>query len=191
VFEVLGTIVRLQVQATPVKASGRYDPTSILTAQSASISEAGMLMWSGTGWVIDAHHRNYPRARGGGNRPLSIGFTGHYAAMDDRFGDVPIGIAGENIVVEGPAVRMSDIGSGIVIRRPGGKEISLTSPRPAAPCRPFTSFLVGSSDILPRENIRDELDFLSDGTRGFLVEMDQAEGHQFIEVGDEVLIRHP
>jgi len=189
-FEPIGRIVRLQVQAEPVKATGRYDPSAIVTGASASIGAAGMLLWDGNGWIVDAHHRAHPRARGGGNRPLSIGFTGHYAAMANRFGDAPVGIAGENIIVDGPAVRMSDIADGFVVRRSNGMEVPLDAPRPAAPCLPFTSFLLGSDVVLPRERLTDELAFLSDGTRGFLVEMDPTLGHVEIEVGDEVGFRH-
>jgi len=186
VSEWIGRIVRLQIQAEPVKASGRYDPTRIVTAAAASIGEAGMLLQSDSGWLVDAHHRAHPRARGGGNRPLSIGFTGHYAAMTDRFGDVSVGIAGENIIIDGPAVRLEEIVNGLVIRRPDGTEIELQTPRPAAPCLPFTSFLVGSETVLPREAITEELAFLSGGTRGFLVEMGRPAPQTVIEVGDEV-----
>ena len=186
--ESLGRIVRLQIQAEPLKATGRYDPGHLVTAEKALIGEAGMLIWDGSGWIVDAHHQSHPRARGGGNRALSIGFTGHYLTMAERFDSVPIGIAGENIIVDGPAVRMADIGGGLVIRRPGGDTIELIDPRPAAPCRPFTSFLVGSDDVLERETIAGELGFLSNGTRGFLVSVSHADRHVEIALGDEVLI---
>ncbi len=187
--ELLGRIVRLQIQAEPLKATGRYLPEHLVTAEKALIGEAGMLIWDGSGWIVDAHHRSHPRARGGGNRALSIGFTGHYEAMAQRFESVPVGIAGENIIVDGPAVRMVDIAGGLLIRRPDGTEIGLNEPRPAAPCRPFTSFLLGSDSVLQRDTIQNELAFLSDGTRGFLVSLNQADRHVEIEVGDEVLIR--
>ncbi len=184
--ELIGRIVRLQIQVEPVKGTGRYDPSRITAGESASISAAGMLLWNGAGWIVDAHHRAHPRARGGGNRPLSIGFTGHYAAMASRFADVPVGIAGENIIVDGPAVRMGDIAKGLIVRRSNGMEVPLDGPRPAAPCLPFTSFLTGSDTVLPRERLTDELAFLSDGTRGFLVGMDPSLGHVAIAVGDEI-----
>jgi len=182
----IGRIVRLQVQARSLKAAGTYDPTPILASPAASISADGMLLWNGTGWIIDAHHRLHPRSRGRGRRPLSIGFTGHYRAMSAEFGGVPVGIAGENVIVDGPALRMDDLGDGIVIRTRGGREIALGSPRPAEPCRPFTSFLVGSDEVLPRASITGELAFLSGGTRGFLVTVDPSSGHAGIAVGDEV-----
>lgn len=187
--EPLGRIVVLQVQTEPLKATGWYRPEHLVTAESALIGEDGMLIWDGGGWIVDAHHRAHPRARGGGNRPLSIGFTGHYEAMAARFDSVPLGIAGENIIVDGPAVRMADIGSGLFVRRSDGVQIDLEGPRPAAPCRPFTSFLLESDDVLQRAAIQSELEFLSDGTRGFLVSVDDGDRYEGIAVGDEVLVR--
>ncbi|MEA2009107.1 MAG: hypothetical protein U9N78_00205 [Actinomycetota bacterium] len=187
--EMLGRIIRIQIQAEPLKATGRYDPDHLVTAEKALIGESGMLIRDDNGWIVDAHHRAHPRARGGGNRALSIGFTAHYEAMARRFESVPMGIAGENIVVDGPAVRMDAIRGGLFIRRSDGAEISLDDPRPAAPCRPFTSFLLGSEDVLQRAFIQSELAFLSEGTRGFLVSMDGVDGYVEIKVGDEVFIR--
>lgn len=187
--ERLGRIVRLQIQAEPLKATGTYDPAHLVTAARALIGGAGMLIWDGNGWIVDAHQRSHPRARGGGNRALSIGFTGHYEAMAERFGSVPMGIAGENIVVDGPAVRMPDIAGGLLIRRPNGVVIELDGPRPTAPCLPFTSFLVGSDDVLQREAIEGEMAFLSNGTRGFLVSVSDTGRYEEITVGDEIVIR--
>lgn len=186
--ELLGRIIKLQIQAEPLKATGRYEPSHLLTAERALISEAGMLIGDENGWLVDAHHLAHPRARGGGNRALSIGFTGHYEAMAQRFDSVPVGIAGENIIVDGPAVRMAEISGGLIIRRSSGVEIGLAEPRPAAPCRPFTSFLLGSDEVLQRETIQSELAFLSHGTRGFLVSVDHGERYEEIAVGDEVLV---
>jgi hypothetical protein len=187
--ELLGRIIRIQIQAEPLKATGRYDPGHLVVANKAMIGEAGMLISDESGWIVDAHHRAHPRARGGGNRALSVGFTGHYEAMALRFDSVPVGIAGENIIVDGVAVGMDEISGGLFIRRPDGAEIELDGPRPAAPCRPFTSFLLGSDDVLERETIQSELEFLSEGTRGFLVSVDTVDGYEEIAVGDEVFIR--
>jgi len=186
--ETLGRIVRLQIQAEPLKATGRYQPDHLVTASKALIGEAGMIIRNDNGWMVDAHHRAHPTARGGGNRALSIGFTGHYEAMAERFDAVTLGVAGENIIVDGPAVRMSDIAAGLFIRRPDGFEIGLEGPRPAAPCLPFTSFLVGSDDVLQRHEIAGELTFLSNGTRGFLVSVRLSDRYEEITVGDEVRV---
>lgn len=184
--ELIGPIRRLQVQAEPLKASGVYDPEHLIPVDRAVLSAAGMLGWDGRGWVVDAHHDGHPRARGGGRRALSIGFTGHYSAMDRRFGSAPLGIAGENIVVDGPALRLAHLEAGLLIRRRDGTEIELHSPRVAAPCREFTSFLLGFDGPRPRNEIADELEFLSEGTRGFILAVDHLSRPVEIQPGDEI-----
>ena len=187
--ERLGAVVRLQVQAEPLKGSGVYEPSHLITVDRAAISADGMLGWDGSGWVVDAHHSAHPRSRGGGRRAMSIGLTGHYTAIGERFPEAALGIGGENIVVDGPALRLADIGAGFSIRREDGTEVDLLSPRVVAPCVEFTSYLLGSSFVLPREQIAGDLAFLDEGTRGHYVDVGHLIRPVFIEVGDEVWLR--
>jgi MOSC domain-containing protein YiiM len=185
----IGKVVRLQVQREPLKASGVYEPRYLLSVERAVVGAAGMLGREGDAWVVDAHHTSHPRARGGGNRALSIGFTGHYAAMEDRFGSVAYGVAGENVIVAGQPLRMSDISGGLLVRRSDDEEYELRTPRPAAPCREFTSYLLRAPHVLDRSELQDEFEFLSEGTRGFIVDVSHlAELHQ-IALGDTMLAR--
>lgn len=183
----IGEVVQLQVQREPLKASGIYRPGALLPVERAMVGSAGMLGHDGDGWVVDAHHTAHPRARGGGNRALSVGFTGHYAAMDDRFGPVADGVAGENVIVAGPPLRMSDVSDGLLVRRPDGTSYELRAPRPAAPCREFTSYLLRSPRVLNRSELQDELEFLSEGTRGFIVDVSHLRDLHEIALGDSVL----
>lgn len=183
----IGEVVRLQVQREPLKASGIYQPGPLLPVERAMVGAAGMLGHDGDGWVVDAHHTAHPRARGGGNRALSVGFTGHYAAMDDRFGPVADGVAGENVIVAGLPLRMSDVSGGLLVRRPDGTSYELRAPRPAAPCREFTSYLLRSPRVLDRSELQDELEFLSQGTRGFIVDVSHLHDLHEIALGDSVL----
>lgn len=183
--ERLGTIVRLQVQAEPLKWKGYYDPRPLMLVDRATISTDGMLGWVPPGWVVDAHHAAHPASRAGGRRALSVGLTGHYDAMEDRFDGVVLGIGGENIIVEGPPLRLPEIAGGFTIKRPDGTEIALTEPRVAAPCLEFTSYLLGSDEVLPRARVAAELAFLDEGTRGHIVGLDVSTP-TLIEVGDEV-----
>lgn len=183
--------MRLQVQAEPLKASGVYEPQHLVPAERALVSEAGMLGWDGNGWVVDAHHAGHPRARGGGRRALSLGFSGHYEAMEHRFDAAPLGIAGENIVVEGPPLRLPDIADGFVVRRRDGTEFALLRPGVAAPCAEFTSYLLGYDGPRARDEIAEELRFLDDGTRGFILAVDHLAGFEEIRVGDELLLAPP
>jgi hypothetical protein len=185
VAELLGPIVRLQVQAEPLKWTGIYDPGPLMLVERATISGDGMLGWVEPGWVVDAHHAAHPASRGAGRRALSIGLTGHYDAMSERFDGVVLGIGGENIIVEGPPLRMPVIAGGFTVRRRNGGEIVLREPLVAAPCLEFTSYLLGSDGVLPRDQVVDELAFLGAGTRGHIVAFDGA-APALVEVGDEV-----
>lgn len=187
--EHIGQIVRLQVQAEPLKATGVYLPQYLTNVDRAMISSDGMLGWDGEAWLVDAHHTAHPRSRGGGRRAMSIGLTGHYSAMAERYPQVTVGIGGENIIVEGPALRLPEIADGFVIRRPDGTGIEMLTPTVAAPCAEFTSYLLGEDERLPREEILEDLAFLDEGTRGHIVDVDHLTDQVLVEVGDEVFLR--
>lgn len=184
--ELVGEIVRLQVQRIPIKVKGTaYLPGEILRVEMASVDAWGMLGWHEGAWVVDAHNKAHPSRRGGGRRPLSIGFTGHYAAMAERFSDAPLGIAGENIIVDGPALWLADLGEGLVVDTSEG-ELLLERPRAAAPCAEFTSFMLGLDTVAPVADIEDALADLNDGRRGFIVAADHAPQPMEIATGDKV-----
>lgn len=186
--EFVGEIVRLQVQRVPIKVKAiGYLPDEILAVERASVDAWGMLGWQEGAWVVDAHNRAHPSRRGGGKRSLSIGFTGHYAAMAERFGDAPIGIAGENVIVDGPALWLSDLGEGLVVELPEG-ELLLERPRVAAPCAEFTSFMLGLDGVAPVSEIGDALADLHDGRRGFIVAADHASSPVELTLGSKVYL---
>ena len=173
--EPIGPIVRLQVQRIPIKVKGvGYLPEEILPVERAAVDAWGMLGWVDGAWVVDAHHKSHPSRRGGGRRPLSVGFTGHYALMEDRFGSAPVGVAGENIVIEGRALSLGDLGEGLVVENGAGDLISLERPRVAAPCVEFTSFMLGLDEVAPLAEIEEPLGDLHDGRRGFIVAADHS-----------------
>ena len=185
--ELIGAIVRLQVQRFPIKAKGTgYDPSGIEVVTKAAVDAWGMVGWLNDAWIIDAHHKAHPTSRGGGRRPLSIGFTGHYALMAERFGDAPVGIAGENLIVDGPALTLDDLGEGLIVVASDGTELLLERPRVAAPCLEFTSFMLGFDHVAPLDEIEDPLNDLHDGRRGFIVAADHASSPVELSVGDEV-----
>lgn len=187
--ESLGPIVRLQIHPESLKRGDVYDPSLLVAVDRGSVDASGMLGWNGTGWAVDIHHAAHPRTKGGGHRALSIGFAAHYDRIADRFGEVPVGIAGENIVVDGPAVSAQDIAAGLVVRTQDGAIVELRSPAPAVACPGFTSYLRKSAVVLSRDDIADDLAFLSTGTRGFILSVDHVDRPVEISVGDEVFTR--
>jgi hypothetical protein len=186
--EFVGEIVRLQIQRVPIKVKGNaYLPEEILPVERASVDVWGMVGWHDGAWIVDAHNRAHPSCRGGGRRPLSIGFTGHYEAMVQRFGGAPLGIAGENIIVDGPPLWLSDLGEGLVVELPEG-ELLLERPRVAAPCAEFTSFMLGLDEVSPISDIEDALADLHDGRRGFIVAANHAATPVELALGDKVYL---
>lgn len=192
--EPIGPIVRLQVQTVPIKVKGvGYIPDRILAVDSAAVDAWGMIgrhndPTSGDLWVVDAHHKSHPASRAGGRRPLSIGFTGHYRLMAERFGNAPIGIAGENIVVDGAPLSLAELGDGLVVETASGDLLALDRPRVAAPCVEFTSFMLGLDEVAPLADIEGPLADLHDGRRGFIVAADHAPTPVEISVGDKVYL---
>jgi hypothetical protein len=185
--EAIGRIVRLQVQKVPIKIKGvGYLSHEILSVPTASIDAWGIVGAHEGTWVIDAHHKAHPASRAGGRRPLSIGFTGHYELMAERFGEAPLGVAGENIIVDGPAVSLADLGEGVLIETANGELIPLERPRVAAPCVEFTSFMLGLEGVAPLAEIEGPLADLHDGRRGFIVAADHSPTSVTVEVGDRV-----
>lgn len=186
----LGTIARLQVQRDPLKTKGvGYDPAGILAVEEAAIGPHGIAGRHDGAWVLDAHHTAHPRSQGGGRRALSLGFTGHYAMIAARFGAAPPGCAGENLIVEADGrFFTADLEGEIVVQAAEG-EVPLRGARVAAPCTEFTSWLKGLDGVVPTFDQRDDVDFLDDGMRGFILAVDHLDRPQVVRVGDPVVLR--
>jgi MOSC domain-containing protein YiiM len=187
--EKLGSIVRLQVQQIPIKAKQvGYMPQHILAVERSAVDAWGMLGWDGMQWVVDAHHKAHPASRAGGRRPLSVGFTGHYDAMEERFGKAAPGVAGENILIDGPPASLDDLGDGLIVATQSGDDLLLERPRVAAPCVEFTSFMLGLDHVAPLAEIEAPLADLHDGVRGFIVAADHTPQAVEVNVGDVVYL---
>jgi hypothetical protein len=188
----LGPIVLLQVQRRPVKApGGLYDPAVLLPVPEAWVGPEGVAGLHDGAWVLDAHHAAHPARRGGAGRAVSLGFTGHYRLMEERFGAAPLGVGGENLVVaaEGRIFREDLLGT-VIIRGAEG-ELALAGAQVAAPCRHFTSFLLGLDRVAERSEIAEDLEFLGEGLRGFVLGAEPDASPVIIRPGDEVWVRPP
>jgi hypothetical protein len=183
----IGEIALLQVHGDLLKHPDRFDPSPLIQVDEASLDSGGMLGWTGAGWVVDVHHRVWPGR--GARRPLSIGFTSHYDKMRDRFREIPLGAAGENIIVAADIVMtLADLGARIVIRSQDGQKATLVKPTVARPCLPFTSFMLDLPVVGTHDEIGEELAFLDDGTRGFILGVDELAEPFRLRLGDEVLL---
>lgn len=186
----LGRVVAIQIQRSILKHKGvGYDPAPLLQVEEAAIGSQGITGLHEGGHVMDVNHAAHPSGRGGGRHTLSVGFTGHYRRMAARFGDVPVGIGGENIIVESEGRLFADDLAGMLVILGRGGGIAVTGARVAAPCREFTSFLLERDGVADRSEIAEELAFLGGGMRGFLVDGSALEWPLPVRVGDEMVLR--
>src|SRR5258708_27012339 len=150
-MRVIGPILRLQVQRSTLKTGEKpnrtYDPRPLLPVRALAVHPDGACGASGGAWVVDVHHRAHPATKNeDGLHGLSLGFTSHYAEMQQRFGPhVAVGVAGESIIVDTPPhVTWGEMGPGGAVLDAAGHELgpprALNSP---PPCPPVTAWALG------------------------------------------------
>ena len=193
-MELLGRIVRLQLQPASLKVGGkpeRYDPTPLCVAPRLTLGPGGVIGWTEHGEPIDdVHNRTHPDSKNrGGANGISIGFTAHYEAMRARFGaHLSNGIAGENILVATErVVGEAEVASGLMIVAADGGRIRLSEAQAAEPCVPYTRFALR----LPPQarepaTLKEALAFLRGGTRGYYARC--ADVRADVRLGDAVYL---
>jgi hypothetical protein len=185
----LGHLVRLQIQRSTLKVGEKpnrvYDPAPLLSVPRLAVTPDGVLGAGPEGsWVLDVHHRAHPFSKNeDGLHGVSVGLTGHYAAMRERFGPrITLGCAGENLIAERAGLLpLAEITGGLAVVGADGRErLRLRVLQVAEPCRPFTGWAIGGNTV-EADVLKSHLQFLQDGMRGFYL---QAEGSGVVEVGD-------
>ncbi|HYT84283.1 MAG TPA: MOSC domain-containing protein [Gemmatimonadales bacterium] len=188
----IGTVARLQIQRSSLKTGEKptrvYDPAPVLAVPRLAVSPAGVLGAGGDGgWLVDVHHQAHPDTKNeDGLHGVSVGFTSHYAAMRDRFGErIVIGCAGENVIVETDGMfTYDDVAAGIaLVSADGDERVRLRVLQVAHPCRPFTGWALGGR--VESEVLKSHLQFLDDGMRGFYC---VGEGVGVVQMGDQVVL---
>lgn len=187
----IGPLIRLQIQRgslkTGVKPNRTYDPAPLLSVDRLWITPGGVLGLGPEGsWMVDVHHHAHPLTKNpDGLHGVSVGFTGHYRLMQERFGDrVQTGSAGENLIAETHGVlRPGQLGERIaVLGKDGAERVRLRVLQAAEPCRPFTGWALGRQ--VDATVLKEHLQFLQNGTRGYYLE---AEGSGEITLGDRLV----
>ena len=172
----LGSIIRLQVQVESLKigdgARQRFDPAGIRTVDQVALDDGGAWGITADGArLADVHHRDHPRSKIRGTlNGISVGFTGHYAAMRGRFGEhLTDGAAAETILIEHNGIMTaSELANGIIIQNATGQTNHLVEFAIADPCAPFSRHaLQFPDDKRPDRTVTEALQFLGDGMRGF------------------------
>ena len=190
----IGVVQLVQVQQESLKvdladSSRGYDPTPLCQVPQIRITADGIIGIRESGEeIIDVHHAEHPRSRYRGDNHVSIGFTSHYDAMRNRYGDhLVTGIAAESIIVQ-TDIRYTSatIGAKLAIRCQADDTLMvLTEVIPAPPCAPFSQF-TANRKLSPAET-KVTLQFLSDGMRGFYMRLADESDSAIVQAGDVLL----
>lgn len=124
----LGPVIKTQIHAAEVVHDSMYDADLICPVEALWLSRAGAVGITGSGAVLDFHHEDHPGLRKfRPGRQLSIGFSGHYEAMENKFGWAPLGIAAGRPSRAGDRSR--------AVRRPDGRDgVGATTPSSGRGC---------------------------------------------------------
>ena len=108
--------------------------------------------------------------------------------MVERYRSVPLGAAGENIVIGADRfMSLDDLGIAVIVRG-DDREVVLEPLKVAKPCLQFTSYMLDLPELGAYPDLKDDLAFLDDGTRGFIVTMSESTAPMRLRVGDEVFV---
>lgn len=190
----IGRITQVQIQRSSLKIGQKpyryYDPSPLLIVNSLLLSTRGVMGVTAEGEeIIDVHHADHSSSRNREINAVSIGFTSHYQSIRAHFGPhLPDGCAGENILVETEDEQeLAHLEHGIAIQSADtGLIVRLTDIMVAAPCVEFSQF--AACDIMPLagERLKEALQFLDNGKRGFYMVLALEQEPGAIQAGDMV-----
>lgn len=184
-------IVQLQVQVEPLKRGekphGWYDASRIRQVDRLSVGEDGCIGERQGETIVDVHNVTHPRSRNHGRASgLSLGFSSHYGAMREMFGPRVInGAAGENVLVDIEERMTPDRLAHAAVRTRDGVVVGFVEVEIAEPCVEFSRFVTGVELGDRTLRMREPLQQLRGGMRGFYVALAQPVE---LQVGDELLI---
>ncbi len=196
-MELIGTVVRLQVQRSRLKpgerGARRYDPAPLLAVEALDVGPRGVVgRTPGAAGeleaVLDVHHADHPDTRNVKLRNgLSLLPRAHYTLMRDRFGPHLVdGAAGESLLLDTTGPWTLDALSGpLALELGDGELLPLTGVMVAEPCIEFSRFCLGAAPDEPvGPDVQAAMVDLSGGVRGFYV---QVVGEGSIVAGSRLL----
>ena len=191
-WERIGSAVRTQIHAAEIVYDGAYHLEHLVETEALWVTQSGVVGVRGGEAVLDYHHRDHPELRAfKPGRQMSIGFTGHYGVMADRFGSADIGVGAENLIVDHAGVLTApDLAAGIRIESEDGV-IELIGAAVAEPCVPFTKFMLGeAAATTDTRSLAAHQASLGHGIRGFVMALtDLPDSGARVVVGAEVYRR--
>ena len=170
-----------------------YDVTRRVEVDRLIINSLGIEAITPNGeHVLDIHHINHPDKAYDDDDLVSFGFTSHYEAMRERFGENMVdGSAGENIIIEyEDEVWLDGMGGQIAIESANtGHRTLLDVLSFAPPCEEFSHFVAQSQhERLPAAELKSILQFLNNGRRGFLLILSEGQEEATVKPGDRVFV---
>ena len=172
----IGRVKLVQVQRGALKVDesspqSYYDPAPLLQVDRLRMDNDGIVgITEADEKLIDVHNSQHPNSRFLGTNGISIGFTGHYDLMRERFGEhITDGIAGENIIIEGnKAYALEELNTPIIFKSSRtGDEYTFDVIKPITPCREYSQFCANAR--IDGQELKETLQFLNEGRRGFKV----------------------
>jgi len=191
----LGTVSLVQLQPSGLiietPAGYFYDVSRRVEVDQLLITTKGIEATTPDGnHVLDIHHLDHPDKAYDDDDLVSIGFTSHYQAMRERFGEHMVdGSAGENIIIEfAEEVWTDDIGKHLAIKSSVTGQITMLDfVSFAPPCDEFSHFVAQSQENrLPAKELKSILQFLNNGRRGFLLVLREGQDTAIVQPGDHV-----
>jgi hypothetical protein len=185
--ELLGTVVRLQVQRSRLKPGPRgarvYDPAPLLEVPALEVGPRGVVGLTPDGAFLDVHHCDHPDSR---NVRLVNGLSllprAHYQGLRARYGSHLVdGAAGESLLLDtaGPWCE-ADLAGTLHLETADGEPLVLTGAMAAPPCVEFSRFCLGLPVGPVGPDVEQALVDLDGGARGFYV---SAQGTARVEAG--------
>lgn len=189
----IGTVAFVQVQRYSMKKvvsdDWQYDTNPLLTVEKLWLSDSGIMGITDDNTVIvDVHSQSHPESKYRGDNKISFGFLPEYVAMRERFGEhMQDGIAGENILIQVEENLPTDIlDKKWILETSDGQRIDLTSIVVAPPCREFSIFC--AQETISGAELKETLQFLHNGRRGYYAELADADLTCIIQAGDSLYV---
>jgi len=187
-WTLIGETALLQIQTGVLTGQGSYDTSMLVPVETLRLTPDGVLGLVDGEWIADRHHRDHPAAKHWrAGDALSFGFTSHYVLMWDLFRFTPLGIAGENVIVNADEmINLADIAGGARIET-DESQIELTRPGILEPCVEFTRFMTSRPEASAWE-VKPDREKLRNGVRGYAVGIPGPDPVE-IGLGDTVFAR--
>ena len=175
--DLIGTVVRLQVQRSRLKPGARgakaYDPAPLLEVPELEVGPRGVVGLVDGRRVVDVHSPDHPDSRWRGGNGLSLLPRPHHDALRRQYGDaLADGTAGESLLLDtGRPLTAADLAGELLLETVDGPPLRLTGAAPAPPCVEFSRWVLGREPGALDDEVLATLDALGGGARGFYVDV--------------------